>query len=73
MPTLAKKIVDMNQDASDDAVLNFKGFAVGNPFTTTYSGIPARLVSQISLIFDFFVFVFIYFVIIYLLSGRLWF
>ena len=44
MPTLAKKIVDMNKEASDDAVLNFKGFAVGNPFTTTYSGIPARSV-----------------------------
>ena len=42
MPTLAKEIVDRNK-AGLDQVLNFKGFAVGNPATTFYSAIPASL------------------------------
>jgi len=40
MPTLAKKIVDMNT-AAVQPKLNFKGFAVGNPYTDPYSGTPA--------------------------------
>jgi carboxypeptidase C (cathepsin A) len=42
MPTLAKQIVDRNA-AGKDPLLNFKGFAVGNPATTFYSAIPAGL------------------------------
>lgn len=42
MPTLAKQIVDEAALGTEPA-LNFKGFAVGNPFTTFYSGIPASL------------------------------
>jgi carboxypeptidase C (cathepsin A) len=42
MPTLAKRIVDENK-AGTAPTLNFKGFAVGNPFTNTYSGIPAMI------------------------------
>ena len=42
MPTLAKQIVDANA-AGSNPPLNFKGFAVGNPFTTVWSGIPASL------------------------------
>ena len=42
MPTLAKEIVDKNS-AGNDPVLNFKGFAVGNPATTKYSTIPASI------------------------------
>ncbi|CAM9525399.1 unnamed protein product [Ectocarpus fasciculatus] len=42
MPTLAKQIVDMNT-AGENPQLNFKGFAVGNPFTETYSAFPAML------------------------------
>lgn len=43
LPQLAKMIVDENKNATNtgNPVLNFKGFAVGNPFTTFYSGIPA--------------------------------
>jgi carboxypeptidase C (cathepsin A) len=40
MPTLAKQIVDSNKLAGAN-VLNFKGFAVGNPYTDHYSGTPA--------------------------------
>ena len=40
MPTLAKQIVDTNAQPGA-AVLNFKGFAVGNPYTDPYSGTPA--------------------------------
>lgn len=40
MPTLAKEIVDQNT-AGVNPKLNFKGFAVGNPMTETYSGFPA--------------------------------
>jgi hypothetical protein len=42
MPTLAQKIVDENA-AGTSTALNFKGFAVGNPFTTVWSGMPASL------------------------------
>ena len=42
MPTLAKEIVDQNT-AGNNPKINFKGFAVGNPFTEVYSGIPAML------------------------------
>jgi len=42
MPTLAKEIVDQNA-AAQNPILNFKGFAVGNPYTTFYSGSPAML------------------------------
>ena len=45
MPTLAKQIVDENSAAATtgNPVLNFKGFAVGNPATTFYSAIPAGM------------------------------
>jgi carboxypeptidase C (cathepsin A) len=45
MPTLAKQIVDENTNAATtgNPVLNFKGFAVGNPATTFYSAIPAGM------------------------------
>lgn len=42
MPSLAKVIVD-NNAADVTPLLNFKGFAVGNPATTFYSAIPASL------------------------------
>jgi hypothetical protein len=42
MPTLAKEIVDQNS-AGVNPTLNFKGFAVGNPYTNFYSGTPAML------------------------------
>lgn len=42
MPTLAKQIVDSNAQGSN-FVLNFKGFAVGNPYTDPYSGTPAMI------------------------------
>lgn len=42
MPTLAKQIVDSNA-AGNNPVLNFKGFAVGNPYTDVYSGTDAML------------------------------
>lgn len=42
MPTLAKQIVDSNS-AGGNPILNFKGFAVGNPQSTFYSAIPASL------------------------------
>lgn len=42
MPQLAKKIVDENT-AATNTVLNFKGFAVGNPYTNVYSGDGAML------------------------------
>jgi len=42
MPTLAKYIVDANT-AATAPILNFQGFAVGNPYTTFYSGSPAML------------------------------
>eukprot|EP01039_Chlorochromonas_danica_P002025 gene2024-2208_t len=42
IPTLAKQIVDSNK-VQGNTVLNFKGFAVGNPYTDFYSGIPASI------------------------------
>jgi carboxypeptidase C (cathepsin A) len=44
MPTLANEIVNYN-DAQKDAStkLNFKGFAVGNPYTDYYSGVGAEM------------------------------
>jgi carboxypeptidase C (cathepsin A) len=42
MPTLAKQIVDSNA-AGVTPKLNFKGFAVGNPYTDVYSGTPAMI------------------------------
>jgi carboxypeptidase C (cathepsin A) len=46
LPALSKEIVDANAAAitageAEGPVPNFKGFAVGNPYTTFYSGIPA--------------------------------
>jgi carboxypeptidase C (cathepsin A) len=45
MPMLAKQIVDENSNATTtgNPVINFKGFAVGNPATTFYSVIPAGM------------------------------
>ena len=40
LPTLAKKILIENS-MGKQPVLNFKGFAVGNPFTDYFSGSPA--------------------------------
>lgn len=42
MPTLAKEIVDQNA-AGVNPKINFKGFAVGNPYTNVYSGTPAMI------------------------------
>jgi carboxypeptidase C (cathepsin A) len=42
IPTLAKQIVDMNT-AGASPKLNFQGFAVGNPYTDTYSGTGAMI------------------------------
>jgi len=44
MPTLAKQIVDSNASPTGSNIqLNFKGFAVGNPYTDVYSGTPAMI------------------------------
>ena len=44
LPTLAKTIVDQNaMKPSLNPILNFKGFAVGNPYTNLYSGTPAMI------------------------------
>eukprot|EP01038_Epipyxis_sp_PR26KG_P013542 gene13542-18166_t len=42
MPTLAQQIVNSNT-AGVNRILNFKGFAVGNPYTDPYSGTPAMI------------------------------
>jgi len=42
IPTLAKQIVTANA-AGTNPQLNFKGFAVGNPYTDSYSGTPAMI------------------------------
>jgi carboxypeptidase C (cathepsin A) len=42
LPTLAKQIVDQNK-AGSNPIVNFKGFAVGNPYTNVYSGTPAMV------------------------------
>lgn len=41
MPTLASEIVNYNKENGN--VLNFKGFAVGNPYTDYYSGVGAEM------------------------------
>jgi carboxypeptidase C (cathepsin A) len=44
MPTLANEIVNYNDAQKDaSAKLNFKGFAVGNPYTDYYSGVGAEM------------------------------
>jgi hypothetical protein len=44
IPTLAKQIVLENKNnVGTDKWLNFKGFAVGNPYTDPYSGFPAMI------------------------------
>ena len=42
MPTLANEIIHYN-DATESGKLNFKGFAVGNPYTDYYSGVGAEM------------------------------
>jgi carboxypeptidase C (cathepsin A) len=42
MPTLANEIIQYN-DATEMNKLNFKGFAVGNPYTDYYSGVGAEM------------------------------
>jgi len=42
MPELADAIIKYN-DANDFNKLNFKGFAVGNPYTDYYSGVGAQM------------------------------
>lgn len=45
MPTLAKYIVDENSKNSgnNENNINLKGFAVGNPYTNFYTGVPSGL------------------------------
>ena len=43
MPTLAYQIVKYNEQQADATKLNFKGFAVGNPYTDYYSGVGAEM------------------------------
>jgi len=45
IPTLAQEIVNQNSQAATTGqkTLNFKGFAVGNPYTDPYSGTPAEI------------------------------
>jgi len=44
MPTLAYEIVKYNEKQGDAGLkLNFKGFAVGNPYTDYYSGVGAEM------------------------------
>ena len=49
MPTLAKQIVDSNAQGTN-FVLNFKGFAVGNPYTDPYSGTPAMIGKRVNIL-----------------------
>ena len=42
MPTLANEIIEYNEKGSNKK-LNFKGFAVGNPYTDYYSGVGAEM------------------------------
>jgi len=42
MPTLADEIVKYNEQNGENK-LNFKGFAVGNPYTDYYSGVGAEM------------------------------
>ena len=44
MPTLAWEIIQYNENVESEAdKLNFKGFAVGNPYTDYYSGVGAEM------------------------------
>jgi carboxypeptidase C (cathepsin A) len=44
IPTLAKHIVQQNENTKGTSQwLNFKGIAVGNPYTDPYSGLPAMV------------------------------
>lgn len=44
LPTLAWEIIQYNENISNEAdKLNFKGFAVGNPYTDYYSGVGAEM------------------------------
>ena len=43
MPTLADKIIQYNGQSTTVKILNFKGFAVGNPYTDYYSGVGAEM------------------------------
>ena len=43
MPTWAKEIVNYNKKQSNELKINFKGFAVGNPYIDYYSGIGAEM------------------------------
>ena len=44
MPTWANEIITYNDDQENETMrLNFKGFAVGNPFTDYYSGVGAEM------------------------------
>ena len=42
MATLANEIIEYNENSSNKK-LNFKGFAVGNPYTDYYSGVGAEM------------------------------
>ena len=42
MPTLSKYIVDENSKKTNN-IINLKGFAVGNPYTNFYTGVPSGL------------------------------
>jgi carboxypeptidase C (cathepsin A) len=45
MPTLAWEIIQYNENVESEGgqLLNFKGFAVGNPYTDYYSGVGAEM------------------------------
>ena len=45
MPTLAWEIIKYNENVESEGgqLLNFKGFAVGNPYTDYYSGVGAEM------------------------------
>lgn len=42
IPTLAQLIVDSNESGNNQ-ILNFKGFAIGNPYTDVYSSTPSMV------------------------------
>ncbi len=43
MPTWAKQIVEYNKQQPTESKINFKGFAVGNPYVDYYSGSGAEM------------------------------
>ena len=55
MPTLAKFIVESNAAGGNDD-LNFKGFAVGNPYTNPYSLYPAMISDRTLEVLHFFIY-----------------